>query len=158
MAEVLGRCWPTLPPKEALGPSCSEQGPPSQGAHPLPRGLHQCWATPQASGAAGKSGLFPPRSTGPSASQWMRPARLRRDRGTSSFPVLKPKGAAMKHCQVGAACSRDGVTLGGGLLLGPGRQVPGTPASEKDAGPVPTEALALPSGHRGVNVTSSWAL
>ena len=70
----------------------------------------------------------------------------------------------MKHRQVGAACSRDGLPLGrglplgGGLPLGPGKAGPETRFRERAVGPVPTEALALPSGRKDVNVTSSPAL
>lgn len=41
---------------------------------------------------------------------------------------------ATKHGQAGAACSRNGVTLGGGSGCEPGRQLPRMPALEK-AGP-----------------------
>ena len=68
------------------------------------------------------------------------------DRGTSGLSIFSPKGAAVKHRQVGAACNRDGfplgrgLPLGGGLPLGPGKAGPETRFRERAVGPVPTEA------------------
>lgn len=150
--EVSGRCWPALPPRQELEPSWSEQGSPSQGAHPLTPTQEKCTRKGWSTGPRAVR-LWAARRSGPSSPEalsWERASGQGRPcSGAQMEEALPAEGRVPRSM---ARMELPAAELGSrwieGVRLQPGRQIPRTPASEQAGGRVPTEALALPWGAR----------